>query len=406
MRRSKARHPKLLVAFVLLAAGLAACDGKSPGAGGAGGDGSAEQGPDVVRIAVCGPMTGSAAAFGEMIKNAAKLKEREVNDAGGITVGGRKLRVEAVVFDDKGDTTEAANVARKVSSDDSLRLVIGHFNSTCSLAAKDAYNRVGIVEFSPGSTNVDVCRGGPFTFRNLYRDDFQGQQIATYHARILKLTRIAVLYDNDDYGKGLMQSFTQQATKDGLRIVASVPYLRERTQDFKPLVQQAKDAGAEGIFVAGLYNEAALITKTARNDLQMTCSIFGGDGVMSPTYITNAGKAAEGARVATPFLVHEGSGGPEAKAFVESFKAMHKKEPDTWAALTYDAFGMALAAIEKAGLDRQAIRDQLASARDEASGYRGVTGVTYFDAEGDCYSKPVFVAIVKDGAFVPAEQLQ
>ena len=155
------RFGSLMLVPALVA--MAACGG--------GGDGDVE----TVRIAVCGPMTGSAAAFGEMIKNAAKLKEKEINDAGGISVDvgngeTRKMMVEAVVFDDKGDTTEATNVARKVASDDDLLLVVGHFNSTCSLAAKEEYNRVGIVEFSPGSTNVNVCRGGPFSFRNLYRD--------------------------------------------------------------------------------------------------------------------------------------------------------------------------------------------------------------------------------------------
>lgn len=384
----------LVVPALLAAASLPAC-----GDGGGGDDG-----PGTVRIAVCGPMTGSAAAFGEMIKNAAKLKEKEINDAGGITVDGKKMMVEAVIFDDKGDTTEATNVARKVASDDSLTLVIGHFNSTCSLAAKEEYNRVGIVEFSPGSTNVKVCQGGPFTFRNLYRDDYQGDQIAKYLKGTLGLKNAAVLFDNDDYGKGLMQSFTARAEKEGLDVVASVSYLRERTQDFKPLVQQAKDAGADAIFVAGLYNEAALIAKSARQDHQMTVPIIGGDGVMSPTFIKNAGKAADGALVTTPFLFNTGNDSPAATAFLESFKSAYGKEPDTWAALTYDAMGMALDAVEKAGTDRQGVRDALASATDEASGYVGVTGVTYFDEEGDCYSKPVYVAVVKDGAFVPAEK--
>ncbi len=368
---------------------------------GTGGDG-AEMG--VVRIAVCGPMTGSAAAFGEMIKNAAKLKEKEVNDAGGITVGGKKMRVEAVIFDDKGDTTEATNVARKVASDDDLVLVIGHFNSTCSLAAKEEYNRVGIVQFSPGSTNVNVCRGGPFTFRNLYRDDYQGEQIAQYLQGVLSVKNVAVVYDNDDYGKGLMQAFKGRADELGLDVVATVSYLRERTQDFKPLVQQAKDAGASAIFVAGLYNEAALIAKAARQDLGMDVPIIGGDGVMSPTFIKNAGRAAEGVMVTTPFLFNTGADSPAATAFLETFKTAYGKEPDTWAALTYDAMGMALAAIEKVGTGRQDVRDTLAAARNEASGYAGVTGVTYFDEEGDCYSKPVYVAVVKDGEFVPAEK--
>ena len=377
-----------------------------PGCGNDGGGGDSGGGGDVgtVRIAVCGPMTGSAAAFGEMIKNAAKLKEKEINDAGGITVDGVKMKVEAVIFDDKGDTTEATNVARKVASDDSLSLVVGHFNSTCSLAAKEEYNRVGIVQFSPGSTNVKVCQGGPYTFRNLYRDDYQGDQIAVYLKSTLGLEKAAVLFDNDDYGKGLMQSFKARAEKEGLEVVATVSYLRERTQDFKPLVQQAKDAGAGAIFVAGLYNEAALIAKSARQDHQMDVPIIGGDGVMSPTFIKNAGKAAEGALVTTPFLFNTGDDSEMAKSFLAAFKGAYGKEPDTWAALTYDAMGMALDAVSKAGLDRTAIKDQLASAVDEATGYTGVTGVTYFNEDGDCESKPVYVAVVKDGEFVPAEK--
>jgi len=68
------------------------------------------------------------------------------------------------------------------------------------------------------------------------------------------------------------------------------------------------------------------------------------------------------------------------------------------------AMGMALAAVEKVGVDRSAVRDALAEAKDEASGYVGVTGVTYFDDEGDCYSKNVYMAVAKDGKFVPAEK--
>ncbi len=391
--------------LVGLAFGLGACggsgDGDTDGENGSAG-GGAEGG--TVRVAVCGPMTGSAAAFGEMIKNAAKLMEKEVNAAGGVDVGGTKMKLEAVVFDDKGDTTEATNVARKVASDDSLLFVIGHFNSTCSNAAKGEYNRVGIVQFSPGSTNVKVCKDGPFTFRNLYRDDYQGQQIAAYVKETLGVSKVAVIYDNDDYGKGLMQSFKAQAEKEGLAVVAEEGYLRERTQDFKPLVQKAKDAGADGIFIAGLYNEAALITKAARQDLQLDVPIMGGDGVMSPTFIKNAGAAAEGAYIATPFLFNTGNDSSAATAFMKAFEDAYGKEPDTWAALTYDALGMALATLADAGTDRDKVRAALAAATDEASGYTGVTGVTYFDAEGDCYSKPVYVATVKDGAFVPAEK--
>ena len=252
----------MLILLAALCALLAGC-------GGGGGD--------TIKIAVVGPMTGSAAAFGEMIKNAALLLEKEVNDGGGIEIEGKKYLVELEVFDDKGDTTEATNVARKIASDDDILMVIGHFNSTCSLAAKDAYKRAGIVEFSPGSTNVNVCKGSDYTFRNLYHDRYQGHCVADYIKNYIGADSAAVIFDNDDYGKGLMQHFKDKAEEIGLDVVATVPYLRERNMDFKPLVQQAKDAGAGVLFISGLYNEAGLITKAARDDLGMTVPIIGSD---------------------------------------------------------------------------------------------------------------------------------
>ncbi|RMG14292.1 MAG: branched-chain amino acid ABC transporter substrate-binding protein [Planctomycetota bacterium] len=354
----------------------------------------------VIKIGVAGPFTGSAAAFGEMIRKAAELKIEEINAAGGI--GGKK--VEALFEDDRGDTTEAANVSRKLASDASVCLVIGHFNSTCSNAAKEEYNRKGVLQFSPGSTNVKVCAGSPWTFRNLYRDDFQGQLLARYSKDVLGAKKIAVFYDNDDYGKGLMEACKAEADKIGLEVLDPISYVRERTQDFKPLVEKVKGQAPDVIVICGLYNEAALIAKAARGDLGMQAPILGGDGVMNDKFIENAGKAAEGCYVFTPFLFDVVKDDPKAQAFYESFKKKFGKDPDTWAALTYDAVGMALQAVAEVGVDRKKIRDWMASRTTPDKAYRGVTGPTYFDAEGDCYSKGLHVAVVKDGKFAAAEK--
>ena len=75
-----------------------------------------------------------------------------------------------------------------------------------------------------------------------------------------------------------------------------------------------------------------------------------------------------------------------------------------WSALAYDACGMLLWAIEQVGADRTAIRDHLARCTTKGRGYTGVTGLTYFDAEGDCPSKPAMFVEVKDGRFVPAKR--
>ena len=77
----------------------------------------------------------------------------------------------------------------------------------CSNAAKVEYNKKGVVSFSPGSTNVAVCEGFPWTFRNLYRDDYQGKFLAHYAKKKLKLSKMAVCYEEDDYGRGLKDAF-------------------------------------------------------------------------------------------------------------------------------------------------------------------------------------------------------
>lgn len=355
-----------------------------------------------VRVAVAGPLTGNAAAFGEMIKRGAELKAKEINDAGGIN--GMKLTL--IFGDDAGTEKEARAVATRFATDRRILAVVGHFNSSCSLAGKPIYAENGIVELSPGSTNVSVCEGSDWTFRNLYRDDFQGEFIAKYIKNVLtELQSVGVLFDNDDYGRGLKDAFTAEAETIGLNIVAAEAYDRDNT-DFKAQLTSIKAKNPDAIFVSGLYSQAALIVKQAR-EAGITAQFFGADGVDSPDFLEIAGEAAEGTYLTTPFTF--GAGGDEALKVAQAFEAEFGVAPDTWAALTYDATGMIAEAIEKTynkgaklAENRKAIRDHLASLDTAAEGYKGITGLTYFDKNGDTLNKPAYVKVVKDGKFTTA----
>lgn len=355
-----------------------------------------------VRVAVAGPFTGNAAAFGEMIKRGAELKAKEINAAGGIN--GMKLTL--VFGDDTGTEKEARAVATRFATDRRVLAVVGHFNSACSLAGKPIYAENGIVELSPGSTNVSVCEGSDWTFRNLYRDDFQGEFIAKYIKNVLpELQSVGVLFDNDDYGRGLKDAFTAEAEMIGLNIVTAEAYDRDNT-DFKAQLTSIKAKNPDAIFVSGLYGQAALIVKQAR-EAGITARFFGADGVDSPDFLKIAGAAAEGTYLTTPFTF--GAGGAEALKVAQAFEAEYGVPPDTWAALTYDAMGMIADAIEKThntgatlAENRKAIRDHLASLDTAEEGYRGITGLTYFDKHGDTVNKPAYVKIVKDGEFTTA----
>ena len=349
-----------------------------------------------VKIAVAAPLTGSIAAFGEMIKRGAELKAKEINAAGG--VNGKTFTI--IFEDDTGKDKEASLVATRIATNRSILAVVGHFNSSCTLAGKPIYKRAGIVELSPGSTNVRVCVGSDWTFRNLYRDDFQGAFAAKYIKNVLgNIQKIAIFFDNDDYGRGLKDGFTDAAKDLGLEIVAAEAYDRDNT-DFKAQLTSIKAKQPDLIFISGLYSQAGLIVAQAR-EAGITAQLFGADGVDSPDFLQIAGDAAEGTYVSTPFVFE--LGGPKAQKMAMMFEEEYGVAPDTWAALTYDAVGMIAEAIEKAGEKRKAIRDHLADIDTPEEGYIGVTGLTYFDENGDCI-KPAYVKIVRDGQFVPADQ--
>lgn len=350
---------------------------------------------DIYLVGVTGPFTGDGAQYGEMLRMAAEMRADEINEAGGIN----GIPLELEFQDDKGDPKEAANAAQKLGSNPDVLAVVGHFNSSCSLAGKEVYNSMGVLQLSPGSTNITVCAGGDWTFRNVYRDDFQGQFIAEYIKYVLGYNRVAVFFDNDDYGRGLRDAFAARAEGIGLEIVREEAYVRD-TQEYTPQLTQIMAKNPDIIFVSGLYANAAMILTQARN-LGMETPFIGGDGLLSADLVMNAGKASEGVIVTCPFLPTVGE--EKTRNFVTSFKERYGTEPDAWAALGYDAVGIVAEAIGEVGPDRKAIRDYVASMDSPEKGYDGVAGLTYFNADGDCM-KPLVVAVVKDGEFAPFDK--
>ena len=393
-------HIAMLAAAALFSLGCGSQDQQSEGNGDKdGNEGSPEvalSGPKV-KIGLACPITGSAAAFGDQIVKGAYLARDEINAAGGINGGELVL----VIVDDQGLEDQASTVARSLVSDPELAAVVGHFNSICSAAGREVYKQKGILQLSPGSTNIDVCRLSEWTFRNLYHDGYQGQSVARYIKDALGHDSAAVFFDDDDYGRGLKNAFQEEAEKIGLDVVAEESYTRESTLDYAVAIDKVSALSPGIIFISGLYNEAAAIAKQAA-DKGVDIPIIGGDGLYSPDLIKSGEDAVEGLLLTTPFIVHPDIGGPAAQEFRLAFKeANGGQDPDAWAALTYDAVKMVADVIQKVGTDRTAIRDHMASIDTPAEAFRGVTGLTYFDENGDC-PKLAYVAMVKNGEFGPA----
>lgn len=338
------------------------------------------------------PLTGDNAQFGLMLRSGAQLAIDEINAAGGL----RGSPVTPLFEDDAANPREAGSVAQKLGSNPNVYGVVGHFNSSCSLAGKPKYSENKVIQISPASTNVKVCKGSDWTFRNIYDDGFQGRTLATY-AKKLGLKRVAVFFDNDDYGIGLKDSFLGQANQEGLEVPFIQSYGRE-TSDYRPHLSSFAGIKPEAIMVAGLYSQAALIARQAR-EMGITVPLLGGDGLLSDEYIKLAQDAGENTYISCPFLFE--LGGEGAARFKAAYEKKFGQSPDAWAALAYDAVNILAEGVRQKGWDRQGIRDWVAGVTSREKAFPGITGATFFDADGDC-KKPIQMALVKGGRITAA----
>ena len=349
-----------------------------------------------IKIPVASPFTGQLASFGEGVKNGALLMAEEVNAAGGIN--GQKI--EIALEDELCDPKEAATVATKVANDPSVSIVIGHLCSSATLAALPVYRDAKLPAISPASTNVSIGKMSPYYFRNVYKDDFQGLFLARYISKVKDFKKVAVFYEVNDYSMGLMLAFMKEAQKLGVNILGTEAYTSDAT-DFKPQLTKFKMMKPDAIFIPGYAPQGTLIVSQAIG-LGMKTAFFGADGLDDEIMAKNPD--AEGLFVTTPFLPDKA--GPKAEAFIAAYKTKYKIDPNWFAANTYDAVGMAVAAIKEVGADREKIRAWLAAKNTKENGYDGVTGITYFDENGDCL-KEAFIKEIKGGKWASAEkQLQ
>src|SRR6201994_3542137 len=165
-----------------------------------------------VTVAVAGPMTGGESAFGRQLKNGAEMAVKDINAAGGLL--GKKLALE--VGDDACDPKQARSVAEKFASA-RIPFVAGHYCSSSSIPASDAYADGNVLQITPASTNP------LFTERNLWnvarvcgRDDQQGLVAGEYIAKAYKGKNIAILNDKTTYGKGLADETKKALNKAGV----------------------------------------------------------------------------------------------------------------------------------------------------------------------------------------------
>ncbi|MBD7912564.1 ABC transporter substrate-binding protein [Clostridium cibarium] len=338
---------------------------------------------DVIKIGAIGPLSGSASTYGVSVQEGAQLLEKEVNDAGGIN--GKKIKF--IFEDDQADPNSAMQAFNKLVDDEKVSAILGPVTSGATLAVAPNATSRQIPMITPTGTEPTITKvGGEYMFRGCFIDSFQGEVLAKYSTEKLKSKTAAVLYNaGSDYSKGIADTFKDKFEGAGGTVGEFLTY-NDKDTDFKAQLTKIKNLNPDIIVLPDYYNVVGLIAKQARG-MGIQSQFLGGDGWESEELTKIGQDAVNGALYINHYYSNDESS--EVKSFVDSYKKEYNKEPDSFAALSYDTSKLLVKAIEKAGkTDGAAIRDALASMELDS-----VTGNIKFNSERNAVKSATIIKV-------------
>jgi branched-chain amino acid transport system substrate-binding protein len=251
-----------------------------------------------------------------------------------------------------------------------------------------------VVILATGATAPKISDAGEYIFRIWNSDAYEGQVAAEYEFNALGLRDVAILYINNDYGKGLDDVFSTQFKKLGGKIVSSQSFEQNST-DMRSQLTKIQATNPAGLYLVGYPKEIPVALVQAK-ELGITTKLIGTVAMQDPKLIENAREAVEGLMFPYP----KDPTGKEVEAFKASFKKKYGKDPGITSDVGYDAVKMIAKAVELSGGNSgEDIRRGLNILKD----FPGASGVMTFDEKGDVH-KLLGMKIIKNGKFVWIEE--
>ena len=385
----------MLLAGAMLAAALTGC-GSSASTGSDNADSSTDSSASgaAFKLGGTGPLTGANAIYGNACKNGAQIAVDEINAEGG------DIQFELNYQDDEGDAEKAVN-AYNTLKDWGMQLSLGSVTSKpCEATAAETYSD-RIFALTPSASSTGTTEGKDNMFQMCFIDPAQGTLAADKIAEKKLGTKIAIIWKNDDvYSKGIYQTFTEKAKELKLDIVSETTFADGNDTDFSVQITDAKDKGADLIFLPMYYQPASLILAQA-SSMGYEPKFFGVDGMDG--ILTQEGfdkKLAEGVMLLTPF--NADSKDEKTQAFVKKYQDKFGEVPNQFAADGYDCIYAYKQALEAAKATPDMSASDLCDAmikQFSSMTFDGLTGAGMKWDKGAVSKEPKGMEI-KNGAYV------
>jgi branched-chain amino acid transport system substrate-binding protein len=340
-----------------------------------------------IKIGAVLPVTGKESKIGGAYKQATEFAVKEINDAGGIDVGGKKMKVDLTLLDDTSEAAKSAQLVEQLITQDKVHAIIGGYGSQLVQAQSVVPERYGVPYLSGGAGARAIYGRSKWVFGTLSpvdvlsatQMDFLSSLVAA--GKLKKGLTIALVTENTEHGRDYAQGVHEYVkAHPGAFSVALEESFEMYTADFKPLLTRVAAAKAD-LLMADTHLEDYIAMQRAYTQMGLYAQML--------TYGARGADAAARKALgpATDYIFASGWWSdllpyPQVKAFNAKWKAATGSDPQWYHALAYETVRALAAAIAKGGsLKPDAIRGGLASVELKDSILPG--GVLKFSASGE-----------------------
>jgi len=341
-------------------------------------------------------LSGAGASAGTQFKNGVELAAKEINAAGGIL--GRK--VETVAYDTQSQPGVAKGLAKR-AVDEGAYVVMGPVFSGSIVVSMAETQKAEVPNFTGGEASNITQQGNPFIFRTSFNQAAGMPKLANYIAGDLKAKSVAVIFVNNDFGKGGRDAIVKELGARNIKVAADIS-TESNQADFSAAVLKAKQANADALFAYLNEEESARLLRELRKQ-GYDKPILGETTLMGQKVIDLAGDAANGVRGHVGLTIDAPN--PLVKAFAEKYEKEYKAKSDHNGIKGYTGMYLIKAATEKAGkVDPKLLAQTLKNGKFLAKDQPGVLMDVSFDDKGDL-DRESYLVEVKGGKQVIATTL-
>jgi branched-chain amino acid transport system substrate-binding protein len=273
-------------------------------------------------------------------------------------------------------------LATKTLVEKGVLAILGASSSGPSMAmVKIAQSEeVPMISLAAASTIVEPAAERKWVFKTAQSDRIMVNKILGYLEQN-KLSQVAFLYMNNAYGDNGKKAFAAAIKDRGITVVAEEKF-DASDKDMTPQLTRVKASGAQAMIVWAIPPSASILTKNIK-DLALTIPLIHSHGVGNQNFIDLAQGAADGVILPIGKLTvaeQIEADDPQKKVletYMKDYTAKYNTPPNSFGGYAWDGLSLLVNALEKAGPDRMAIRDEL----EKTQNLTGISGIFNMSAQ-------------------------